>query len=114
MRPWFWVIIGGVFETGWAVTMKLSEGFSNIPYSVVTIALMLVSTFLLNIGLKAGIPMGPGYAVWVGIGAIGATIAGIVIFDEVLNLLGFIFLSVVICGIIGLNLVSNKEDNQGS
>ena len=106
---WFIVFLGGVVETMWAFTMKLSHGFTVLPYTLATLALLLVSTGLLNVGLKNGIPVGVGYAVWVGIGAIGSVLVGMVVFGDMLSILGYIFLALLIIGIIGMNLVSNEE-----
>lgn len=106
---WIWVLIGGLFETVWAVFMKMSDGFTVLPYTVLTIAFLFVSVGFLNIGLKRGLPVGPAYAVWVGIGAITSVIAGMLLFDESLNMFGYVFLAMVIGGIVGLNLVTEEQ-----
>ena len=108
-KSWLWVLLGGVFETGWATAMKLSNEFTNLPWTVITLIFIVISAVLLNVGLKAGLPMGPCYAVWVGIGAIGSIIVGLVLCGEVLNIVGWIFLAVIITGIIGLNLITEGE-----
>ena len=106
---WLWILVGGVFETGWATGMKMSESFTNIPWTIITLILIECSVHFLNKGLKAGLPMGPCYAVWVGIGAVGSIIVGLVVFNEMLNILGWAFLVVIIIGILGLNLVTEGE-----
>ena len=112
---WLWILVGGVFETGWATGMKMSESFTNIPWTIITLILIVCSVHFLNKGLKvnkglkAGLPMGPCYAVWVGIGAVGSIIVGLVVFNEMLNILGWAFLVVIIIGILGLNLVTEGE-----
>ncbi len=111
-KAWLWVLFGGMFETVWATFMKMSDGFTVIHFTILTLIFMFVSVWMLNKGLKLGLPMGPSYAVWVGIGAIGAVIVGIALFGEMLNLVGFLFLALVIGGIIGLNLVTKEEDTQ--
>ena len=102
---WLFILIGGVFETAWATTMSLSEVFTVPLWTVVTILLMPISVIFLHFAFKRGIPTGPGYAVWVGIGAIGAVIVSIIMGD-VPNILGFVFLAVLLTGVIGMNLVS--------
>lgn len=106
---WLWILVGGVFETGWATGMKMSDSFTNIPWTIATLILIVCSVHFLNKGLKAGLPMGPCYAVWVGIGAVGSIIVGLVVFNEMLNIIGWIFLVVIIVGILGLNLVTEGE-----
>lgn len=106
---WLWVLLGGVFETGWATGMKMSQQFTDIPWTIATLVMIVISTLLLNKGLKSGIPMGPCYAVWVGIGAVGSIIMGILVFDETLNILGWAFLAVVVVGVLGLNMVTESE-----
>lgn len=109
---WAWVLVGGLFETGWATCMKLSEEFTDIPWSIATLILIVVSVLFLNKGLKAGLPMGACYAVWVGIGAVGSIFVGLLLFGEVLNILGWIFLVVILAGIIGLNLVTEGDGGE--
>lgn len=106
---WLWVLLGGVFETVWATGMKMSQQFTDIPWTIATLVMIVISTLLLNKGLKSGIPMGPCYAVWVGIGAVGSIIMGILVFGETLNILGWAFLVVVVVGVLGLNMVTESE-----
>ena len=106
---WLWVLLGGVFETGWATGMKMSQQFTDIPWTIATLVMIVISTLLLNKGLKSGIPMGPCYAVWVGIGAVGSIIMGILVFGETLNIFGWAFLAVVVVGVLGLNMVTESE-----
>lgn len=106
---WLWVLLGGVFETGWATGMKMSQQFTDIPWTIATLVMIVISTLLLNKGLKSGIPMGPCYAVWVGIGAVGSIIMGILVFGETPNILGWAFLAVVVVGVLGLNMVTESE-----
>ena len=105
MNPWLIIIIGGVFETCWAITMKMSEGFTNIIWTLITLGFMACSIWLLNKGMNSGnIPIGSGYSVWVGIGAVGSIILGIIIYKEPLTLLRMIFATVIIIGIIGVEM----------
>lgn len=106
-RMWAWVLFGGLLESSWAAGMKLSDGFSDIGWSAFTLLFMVLSVLCLNKGLKSGLPTGACYAVWVGIGAVGSIVLGMVLFGEVLNVLGWICLAVVIAGILGLNLTES-------
>ena len=102
---WFYILIGGIFETLWATTMSFSEVFTDPFWTVVTILILPISVIFLHYAFKRGIPTGPGYAVWVGVGAIGAVVVS-VIMGESPNIMGFIFLGILIAGVIGMNLVS--------
>ncbi len=113
VNPWIPVLAGGMFETVWAYTMKLSHGFTDPLYAVLTLAFLFVSTGLLNVGLKMGLPVGTGYAVWVGIGAIGSVAVGMAVFGDMLSMLGFVFLAMLIIGVIGMNLVSGEDGTDG-
>lgn len=105
-KAWWWVIAGGLLEMGWASTMKLSEGFTDIVYSALTIILLVSSTVLLSRGMKEGLPTGPCYAVWVGIGAMGVTLTGVLFFGDRLDIMGWGCMILLGIGIIGLNAVT--------
>lgn len=111
---WGWILVGGILETLWASGMKMSDGFTDIPWTVFTLVFIVCSTLCLNKGLKSGLPMGICYAVWVGIGAVGSIIVGNLFFGDDMNLLGWFFLAVVIIGILGLNIVGESDDQGGS
>lgn len=108
-RAWLWVIAGGVAETVWATTMRLSSGFTDIVFDILTVVFLVVSMLLLNNGFRAGLPTGPCYAVWVGIGAVGSVLAGILFFGEVLDIAGWLCVVLIVAGVIGLNLASDEE-----
>lgn len=114
MKAWWWVIVGGMCETTWAICMKESDGFSNIFWTVITLAFLFTAVYLLNSGLKRGIPVGSGYAVWVGVGGIGSIIMGIIIFNEPLLLERMIFAAIILTGIVGVEMSSEikKEEHQ--
>ncbi|MDR1690765.1 MAG: multidrug efflux SMR transporter [Candidatus Methanoplasma sp.] len=114
MKPWSWVLVGGMFETAWAICMKLSDGFMNIPWTLATLGFLALSVYLLDCGFKRGIPVGGGYAVWVGIGAIGSIVMGIVVFGESLQFTRLLLAAIIIIGVIGVELTTNpdKEDVQ--
>lgn len=105
MVAWFYLFIAGLFEIGWAVGLKYTEGFSKALPSVVTVALMIASFNFLSLALKT-LPIGTAYAVWTGIGAVGTAVIGVAFLKEPVDLLriGSIFLIVV--GIVGLKLAS--------
>lgn len=105
---WALVLFGGVFETVWAYFLHECDGFTDIPNTILAIVFIFVSTYFLNRGLKAGLPVGPCYAVWVGIGAIGSIIVDIVIFDKMLSIIGWAFFVMLITGVLGLNVLSEE------
>ncbi len=107
---WLWILVGGVFETWWVFGMKMSDRFSDIPWTTATLVMIAVSVLLLNRGLKSGLSMGPCYTVWVGIGVIGSIIVGLIAFGETLNILGWTFLAVIVVGVLSLNLVTESGD----
>jgi quaternary ammonium compound-resistance protein SugE len=105
---WILLIIAGLFETVWVVSMKYSEGFTKLWPSVITIVAMAISIYLLAIAMKS-LPLGTSYAVWTSIGAIGAVIFGVVFFGESKDLLKIVFVAMIIGGIVGLKVISSKE-----
>lgn len=102
---WIILIIAGLFEIGWAVSLKYSEGFTKLTPSVIMIVSMAFSIYLLSVALKT-IPLGTGYAVWTGIGAAGTAILGIYLFKEPVNTARVICLLMIISGIVGLKIFS--------
>ena len=98
--------MAGIGEILWVVSLKLSEGFSKLLPSILTIIFMLFSLILLSYSIKE-IPMGTAYACWTAIGAIGAVIIGMMFFNESISFVRILFLSLVIVGIIGLKLTIN-------
>jgi quaternary ammonium compound-resistance protein SugE len=102
---WILLVVAGLFEIGWAIGLKYTEGFTRLWPSVWTVASMVVSIALLGIALKT-IPIGTGYAVWTGIGAAGTAILGIVLFAEPATALRLGSIGLIVAGIVGLKLVS--------
>ncbi len=102
---WLCLIIAGLFEVGFVVSMKLSNGFTNRRFSILTIISASLSFFLLSQALK-DIPIGTGYAVWTGIGAAGSVLMGMYFFKEQKSRLKIFFLSCIIMGVVGLKLFS--------
>lgn len=103
---WVVLTVAGLLETFWAYELKLSEGFSRLGPSVLTIVGMVASFALLSHALKS-LPLGTAYAVWTGIGILGTTLVGIVVFKEPVTALKLICSSLVLVGIAGLNMVSH-------
>ena len=102
---WAYLTVAGLFEIGWAIGLKYSDGFSKPVPSLLTIVAMAASLWLLSAAMKT-IPVGTAYAVWTGIGAIGVAILGMILFGESRDILRIACLFLIIAGIIGLKLVS--------
>ncbi len=103
---WLILFIAGIFEVGWAIGMKYSQGFTKIIPSALTILSMLLSVYLLSVAIKQ-IPIGTAYAVWTGIGIAGTSILGIIIFNEPAETLKLVFISMILIAIAGLKVISN-------
>jgi quaternary ammonium compound-resistance protein SugE len=102
---WLYLFIAGVFETAWAIGLKYSAGFTKFGPSVFTVVAMMVSLYLLALALRT-IPVGTGYAVWTGIGTVGAAILGILLFNESRETARILCILLIVAGIIGLKLTS--------
>jgi quaternary ammonium compound-resistance protein SugE len=102
---WIYLFIAGILEVAWAIGMKYSEGFTKLWPSVFTIATMVVSFTLLSLALKT-LPVGTGYAVWTGIGTVGAAILGIILFNEPRDAARLFCIFLIIAGIAGLKFLS--------
>ncbi|AWV06857.1 quaternary ammonium compound efflux SMR transporter SugE [Marilutibacter maris] len=102
---WIILIVAGLFEIGWAIGLKYTEGFTRLWPSVGTVAAMAISVGLLGVAMKS-LPVGTAYAVWVGVGAVGTVILGIVLFDEPLNLLRAASVLLIVAGLVGLKLAT--------
>jgi quaternary ammonium compound-resistance protein SugE len=102
---WVYLTIAGLFEIGWAIGLKYSDGFSKAMPSLLTILAMGISIWMLALAMRT-IPVGTAYAVWTGIGAIGVAVLGMVLFGESREMLRIICLFLIIAGIIGLKLAS--------
>ena len=101
MNPWAIVAIAGLMETGWALGLKYSEGFTRLIPTVITVVLALGSFYLLSVAMKS-LPVGTAYAVWVGIGAIGTAIAAVFLFQEPVNLMRVTGVILILAGIVAL------------
>ena len=102
---WIILFIAGLFEIAWAIGLKYTEGFTRFWPTVGTLAAMALSVGLLGLAMKA-LPVGTAYAVWVGVGAVGTAILGIVLFGEAANAGRIASLGLIVAGIVGLKLAS--------
>jgi len=103
---WTTLVVAGLLEPVWVTAMKLSEGFTDIPWAAATFVFLFFSMYLLGRALKMNIPVGTAYAVWVGIGAIGALVVGILLFNEPSELLRLFFVLLIVVGMIGVQVTS--------
>src|SRR4029078_11390676 len=102
---WFILVVAGLFEVGWAIGLKYTEGFTRFWPTVGTVAAMIVSLWLLGIAMKS-LPVGTAYAIWVGVGAVGTAILGIVLLGDSANAGRLISLALIVAGIVGLKLAT--------
>jgi quaternary ammonium compound-resistance protein SugE len=102
---WGILVFAGLFEVGWAIGLKYTEGFTRLWPTILTVASMIVSLALLGIALRA-LPLGTAYAVWTGIGTIGTALLGIWLFGESAAVLRLACIGLIVAGIVGLRLVS--------
>lgn len=105
VRAWVLVTVAGLFEVGWAVGLKSTHGFSRLGPSVVTLGAMAISFILLAQALKT-LPVGTGYAVWTGIGAVGTAIVGMWLLGEPRDAGRMVSIGLIVAGIVGLRLAS--------
>jgi quaternary ammonium compound-resistance protein SugE len=105
--PWVLLIIAGLLEVCWAIGLKYTEGFTRPLPSVLTIIAIIASMVLLSLAARS-LPIGTAYAVWVGIGALGAAILGIVLFREPVTAARVFFLALLLTSIIGLKLTTGS------
>jgi quaternary ammonium compound-resistance protein SugE len=104
---WFVLVLAGLFEIGWAVGLKYTEGFTRLWPSVLTAIALVTSMGLLGLSLRT-LPLGTAYAVWTGIGTLGTGILGIVLFKEPATAARLVCMSLIIAGIVGLKVVTPK------
>jgi quaternary ammonium compound-resistance protein SugE len=102
---WIWLTVAGLLEIVWATGLKYADGFSRILPSAITVAAMVGSVYFLALAVRT-IPIGTGYAVWTGIGAVGVAIAGMILFGEPRTLLRIGSILLIVAGIVGLKVVT--------
>lgn len=105
-----WVIltIAGIFEIGWAIGLKYTDGFTRLWPTLGTIASMIVSLSLLGVAMKS-LPVGSAYAVWVGVGAVGTVLLGVILFGESASPARMISVGMIVTGIVGLKIATPME-----
>ncbi|KQQ73122.1 molecular chaperone [Xanthomonas sp. Leaf131] len=101
--PWIYLLLAGLFEIGFAMGLKYSDGFTRLWPTVLTITLAAISLWFLTQALKT-IPVGTGYAIWTGIGAVGVTIAGIALFGDSASWSRLACIGLIVAGVIGLKI----------
>ena len=102
---WIILIIAGLFEVAWAIGLKYTEGFTRLWPTVWTVLAMMASLWLLGMAMKT-LPVGTAYAIWVGVGAVGTVVLGIVLLGEPANALRLISVGLIVAGLIGLKLAT--------
>ncbi|EKF9793145.1 DMT family transporter [Vibrio cholerae] len=102
---WLILFLAGICEIAWAIGLKYSEGFSKPLASVATLSALVISFVLLGIALRT-LPLGVAYGIWVGIGAVGIAVMGILLFGEAVSLFKLMSLALIVIGIAGLKLAS--------
>jgi quaternary ammonium compound-resistance protein SugE len=102
---WLILTVAGLFEIGWAVGLKYTEGFTRLWPTLATVASMIVSLGLLGLALRT-LPVGTAYAVWTGVGTIGTALLGIALLNESADLIRLACIGLIVAGIVGLKLVT--------
>ena len=105
---WVYLIIAALFECGWAIGLKYTDGFTKVWPSTFTIIAMIVSFHFLSLAMKT-IPVGTAYAIWTGIGTVGVAILGMVLFGESKDILRILCIGLIIAGVVGLKVFSGHS-----
>jgi quaternary ammonium compound-resistance protein SugE len=103
---WLYLLVAGLLETTWTIGLKYSEGFTKLVPTLITASSVIASMWLLGIAART-LPIGTAYSVWVGIGALGATILGALLFDEPISLARGFFIALLLAAIVGLKLTAS-------
>ena len=103
--PWIYLLLAGIFEIGFAIGLKYTEGFTRLWPSVGTVAAAAISLWLLTQAMRS-IPVGTAYAVWTGIGAVGVATLGVILFSESASPARLACIALIVAGVVGLKLVS--------
>ena len=105
---WVLLLVAGLLEVVWSISMKASHGFTRHHFTIITLVAAALSFWLLGLALRQ-LPVGTAYAVWTGIGAVGAAIFGIVFFGESLNVARVGCIALIVCGILGLKFLGGEQ-----
>ena len=105
MFAWFLLVVAGLLEPCWAISLKRSDKFRNVPWTIATAVFLIGSLYLLTVAMT-DLPVGTAYAVWVGIGAVGTLAAGMILFKEPISAARMLFAALVIIGIAGLQITA--------
>jgi len=105
---WLILLVAGILETGWAVGLKFTEGWTKLWPSVFTIIAMSLSVYLLSVAVKS-LPIGTAYAVWTGIGAVGAAVIGMLFLGEPRDVARIVCILLIVSGLVGLRFLSGGE-----
>ncbi|WP_237228483.1 DMT family transporter [Rubinisphaera sp. JC750] len=108
MRAWILLVVAGLFETGWAVGLKYTDGFSRLLPTLGVLIALLISMVILAVAVR-DLPIGTAYPVWVGIGAIGTVLYGLVFLNEPATLPRLLFVTLLIVSIVGLKMTAGHE-----
>jgi quaternary ammonium compound-resistance protein SugE len=102
---WILLTVAGVFEIGWVYALKQSDNFSNLKFAGLAVGLLALSMVCLSLSLRS-IPIGTAYAIWTGIGAVGAASLGILMFGEPATAMRLVCIALIVAGVVGLKLLS--------
>ncbi|MGJ7917704.1 DMT family transporter [Massilia sp. LXY-6] len=101
--PWVLLVVAGLFEVVWAYSMKLSNGFTHLTYSLITLVMMTASFGLLSLAMRS-LPLGTAYTIWTGVGAVGAFVVGIVLLGEQFSLVRLCAAALIVSGLVLMKL----------
>jgi len=102
---WFILFLAGLFEVGWAVGLKYTEGFSRLWPTVATVIAMVIGLWLLGVAMRT-LPLGTAYSIWVGIGTVGTALLGIVLFGEAASPARLLSIALIVAGVVGLKVTA--------
>jgi len=102
---WIYLLVAGILEVGWAIGLKYTDGWTKLYPSILTVIGMIASFYFLSLALKS-LPIGTAYAIWTGIGTVGAAVLGMVLFDEPRDAVRILCIMLIIAGIAGLKITS--------